>query len=187
MSVLSPKGRPGSLPGPLADPEDAWRVEFPSARPSLQARLTRPALMVLVFLGAIWAFSAHFADVAKKIDAQTTIVDETGRLSPADLERLRLAARFLRAGYGVTLRLSVRPGPVDPPPLDAATAFVGLDTASGRSVVVLPPLLAKALSPETAAALTGPFFDTSFAANAWPEGLSAWVTQLVESLDETAK
>lgn len=160
------------------------RIEFAPApsRPTLPSAVWRILLLVLVVLGTVWAYSWHFENLANRLKSQDTIIDDTGRLQPERLALLRDAGHAMREAYGITLRVQVRTGPVQPPAPDAKTLFIGLDTASGTSVVQMPPLLARALPAGLAQSLANDYFQPYFAADAWPEGLYACVLTILEAL-----
>jgi len=149
-------------------------------------RLQVPRLLLLaaIIVLTIAGFHWHFSRITERLEAQALIRDETATLTHGQLDLLRQVATALQGGYGLTLRVVVRHGAVDPPPLDAKTVFVGLDTAAGKGVVVLPPLLAKALPPELARSLAGSWFEPYFAAQTWPEGLMACLRRILEALDD---
>jgi len=153
-------------------------MERPKARPALG----RLALLGLVVLGTLWGFHRHFENVALRFQAGEAVADETGQLPAERLALLREAATALREAYGISLTILVRPGPVAAPPPDPKTLFIGLDTAGRTAVVLLPPLLAKALPPELAQSLASGYFDPYFAAGAWPEGLYSGVLAILEAL-----
>jgi len=142
----------------------------------------RLMLLVCVILGTVWAYSWHFGNVAERFNRQDSISDETGFLTPERVYLLRDAASALRRAYGLTLMVKARPGPVTPPLPDSRTLFIGLDTAGGTAVVVLPPLLAKALPVELAQSLQSGYFAPYFAAGTWPEGLCSAVLAILEAL-----
>jgi len=159
---------------------DGERIDFASA-PSRPA-LPRGLLLILVVLGAIWAYTWHFENMALRLKAQDAIYDETGRLPPERLALLRDASHAMRETYGIMLRVQVRNGPAQPPAPDPIVLFIGLDTASRTSVVQLPPLLARALPSGLAQSLANDYFQPYFAADAWPEGLYACVLTILEAL-----
>lgn len=141
-------------------------------------RLQLPKILVLgaVIVLTIAGFQWHFERMAERYEAQALIRDETATLSTRQMDLLRQVGAALRDGYGLTLRVVVRHGTTEPPALDAKTIYIGLDTAANKGVVVLPPLLAKALPPELVESLAGPWFEPYFAAQDWPEGLMACLT-----------
>ena len=160
------------------------RIDFapPVRRATLPRALHRILLLMLVVSGMVWAYSWHFENLLQRMKAQDSIVDETGQLPPERLALLRDADRAMREAYGVSLRVLARKGPVEPPPPDPKVLFIGLDTAAGRGVVILPPLMARALPAGLAQSLANDYFDPYFAAGVWPEGLYACVLTIMEAL-----
>ena len=160
------------------------RIEFAthSSRSALPRAVWRILLLIMVVLGTVWAYSWHFENMANRLKSQEAIYDETGRLPPERLGLLRDAGNAMREAYGITLRVQVRTGPVQPPEPDPKTLFIGLDTASGKAVVQLPPLLVRALPAGLAQSLANDYFQPYFAADAWPEGLYACVLTILEAL-----
>ena len=146
-------------------------------------RLPRTILALGVGLLTIWAFNRHYQSVAMHFAARAQIYDQSGQLSADELGRLRQAAHSFNQDFGLVLRVAVNNGPLSPPAVDSRTIYLGLDLARNEAVVVMPPLLAKALDPELAARLSGDFFQPYFAAQAWPQGLLAWTQITLETLN----
>ncbi len=144
--------------------------------------LPRLLLLIVVVLATAWGFSRHFQSVAERLDQSDAIRDETNSLPPQRLELLRDAADALRQSYGVEQRILVRGGAIAPPPESPKTLFIGLDTSTGRSMVVLPPLLARALPPGLAQNLEHDYFQPYFSAGNWQEGLYSCVLDILEAL-----
>ena len=152
--------------------------------PRRRFSVPRALLLLCVILGSIWAYSHHFAGVADRFQGIDAIRDETGTLPPGKIKLLHDAARVMLDTYGIVLRIAVSRSPTHPPAEDMKTLFIGLDISAGQAVVVLPPLLAKALPPELAQRLSNGYFDPFFADNAWPEGLYSCVLAILEALRE---
>lgn len=142
--------------------------------------------LLLVVLGVVWVFNWHFGALAERMKAREDIVDETGLLTPAKIDLLREASRLMREHYGVTLKITVRPGAVAPPePPGPHTLFIGLDTQNARAITILPPLLEKSLPPELAHILQNGYFAPYLAAGTWPEGLYSALLAILEALRDT--
>lgn len=144
----------------------------------------RALLLVCVILGTVWAYTRHFEGVADRFQRVDDIRDETGTLSPEKIKLLRDASRVMQDTYGIALRIVVSRSPVLPPAQDPKTLFIGLDVSASQAIVVIPPLLAKALPPELAQRLSSGYFDPFFADKAWPEGLYSCVLAILEALRE---
>ncbi len=155
----------------------------PPRRP-FRLQVPRLLLLAAIVILTIVGFQWHFGRMADRFEAQALIRDETATLTPEQMDLLRQTAAVLRDGYGLTLRVVARHGAVELPVLDAKSVFIGLDTAAGQGVVVLPPLLTKALPPALAERLAGPYFEPYFADNAWPQGLMACLRSILEALDD---
>jgi hypothetical protein len=152
--------------------------------PRKKFSVPRALLLVCVILGTVWAYSRHFEGVADRFQRVDGIRDETGTLPPEKIKLLRDSSRAMQDTYGVALRVVVSRSPVSPPAQDPKILFIGLDVSAGKAVVVIPPLLARALPPELAQRLSSGYFDPFFAENAWPEGLYSCVLAILEALRE---
>ena len=162
----------------MSDP----RLDF--SEPKRRFTPLRGVLTAGVVLGTLWAFNWNFERMAAQYAVQEAISDTTGTLTPERLDLLREAARAIQQAYGLDLRIQARPGPLSPPDPGPRTLYIGLDTASRRAVVLLPPLLARALPPELARSLQSDYFAPYLDDGSWPEGLYAAVLAIMEALSD---
>ncbi|MDK2956343.1 MAG: hypothetical protein PWQ57_1839 [Desulfovibrionales bacterium] len=133
--------------------------------------MIRMLLLLLVFLGVVWAFWKNNERVITRLESKQTVWDETGQMSERDQAYAASFAEALRDRYGVTLKLQIRNGPVEAPKLDAKTLFIGVSPQNGQAVVVFPPLLRSGLGESFVRYITGPHFEEYFRKGEWEEGL----------------
>ena len=151
--------------------------------PSRRPPVPRLLLLVGVMLCVAWLFTWHFGNVSERMVAGESIRDETGTLTPAQTQLLRDAGRVLNEVYGLRLRVLVRSQTVSAPAEpDPKTLFIGLDTVGRRHVLVLPPLLAKALPRELVRELTDGELAAGLNGDDWPRGLNRALLAILEAL-----
>ncbi len=132
-------------------------------------RLAGLLLLLGLVLLAFWKNSARNME---RINARFGLSDETGTLSKAEQEHVQAFITALRASYGIEARVQVRQGEVDPPKPDGKTLFVGLGLRGKTAVVLLPPLVERALGPDFARQLKAEHFPFHFGpGKSWPKGL----------------
>lgn len=119
--------------GPLIQ-ASSWRELF-----------SRVMLLCLVLTLTAGGFWYNYERRFKDIQAGAALRDGGDHLAESQREALhRLVAAFSE-GYGIRLVVQVTEGVVEVPRLEANTLFVGVNTRSGMSVVVFPPLLRKVM------------------------------------------
>lgn len=156
------------------------RIELETGRGRFP--LPRLVLLALVILGTAWAFTRHFEGVADRFQPSGVIRDETGTLTTGQMTLLRDAAKAMREAYGIDLAIHASKSMAAPPPPSPRTLYVGLDVPGRQAVVLLPPLLHRALPSELAQNLANGYFDPFFAAGTWPDGLNSFVLAILEAL-----
>jgi hypothetical protein len=134
-------------------------------------RMIRGLLLLLVFMGAIWAFWKNNERVIAQLGAKQTIWDETGQMNERDRAYAARFAEALHERYGVNLKLQIRNGPVEAPKLDAKTLFIGVSPQNKQAVVIFPPLLRSGLGGAFVRYITGPHFEEYFRKGQWEDGL----------------
>jgi len=126
------------------------------------------ALFSLVIVG-FWKNSERNIE---RINASHGLSDETKTLSTVEKEQIQSFITALRKTYGVEARVQVRRGAPTPPDQDGKTLFVGLDLDAGTAVVMLPPLVERALGPDFARQLAAEHFPFHFGPGRnWQKGL----------------
>jgi hypothetical protein len=108
----------------------------------------------------------------ERLNARVGLSDETRSLSVAEQEHIQAVITALRASYGLEARVQIRQGEVDPPKQDGKTVFVGLSLRAKSAVIVLPPLVERALGPDFAQKLMAEHFPFHFGpGKSWQKGL----------------
>lgn len=144
----------------------------------------RGMLLIAVFVVVAALYQRHFKNTMEKIQTRSTVYDQNGLISPDLREALRGFAAALKDEYGVELRVQVRRTGIEEPVLDSKTLFVGLDLYARRAVILLPPLMERALGPEFVGYLRHEHFAPYFARDDWPLGLSTALSMLWDQLRE---
>lgn len=134
-------------------------------------QLLRTLGLVVVFVAAGLLFWKHYDRSLDRIIKKEQIVDETGRLTPEEIERINRFMETLRTDYGLDFRLHVYQGRIDAPKLDPKTLFIGLSPERGEWEIVFPVLLQKALPQEFVHYLQEEHFRGRLRRNRWPEAL----------------
>lgn len=147
----------------------------------------RAVLLITVFAGAAVLYQRHFAKTLDRINTRSTVYDQSGTMSPEQRDALRDFAAALKEEFGIELRIQVRNEGLVPPETDSKTLFIGLDLAAPRAVVVLPPLLERALDPDFVRRLREDHFAPYLAQGNWTRGLSLALRDLWEQLDRLQK
>lgn len=141
--------------------------------------------VLLVFLLVSWAFWINSQRQADRLNARFGISDTEHRLDELARAQIQEAITTLRATYGLELRVSIsRLAPVLPH-LDepAKTIFIGISPETGKALVVLPPLVEKALGPELAPQLMNELLPFHMApGKQWQQGLQLALERIQSSL-----
>lgn len=110
-------------------------------------RFRRLAGMALL-LACMAAYWLHFEQRFAELEAETALKDPAGQLSAPDRERLLALRAALQRDFGVTARLAVRVPDDDAPPtaVPGNILYMAVTPQTGGAVVLLPSLLARALT-----------------------------------------
>jgi len=126
------------------------------------------AVLGLVVIG-FWKNSERNME---RINARYGLSDETKTLSKVEQEQIQSFITALRKTYGVEARVQVRREAPTPPAQDGKTLFVGLGLDGKTAVVMLPPLVERALGPDFARRLATEHFPFHFGpGKSWQKGL----------------
>ena len=132
-------------------------------------RLMALALVVCLVGLAFWKNSERNME---RINAQASFSDATGTLSDAERDHVRAFISTLRKTYGLEARVQVSADKLTPPPPDGKTLYVGLAPGARTAVVLLPPLVTRALGQDFARTLETEHFPFYFEpGRSWPQGL----------------
>jgi uncharacterized membrane protein YgcG len=141
-------------------------------------RFLRSLGLMLIFLAAGWAFTKNYENVIDRLNAESSIRDETGRLSDEDKAFLREFESLLRRRFGQEFRLRVFQDEIVRPTLDSRTLFVGLSPARREVAIEFPELVLAALGRDFAANLAREVFAPAFERGDWPKALREAVTEV---------
>jgi len=137
----------------------------------LEHLLRLAGLLVVVGL-VVLGFWKNSERNSERINARYGLSDETKSLSTVEQEQVQAFIAALRKKYGIEARVQVRQGPVTPPAQDGKTLFLGLDLEAKTAVVLLPPLMERALGADFARRLEREHFPFYFQPGKnWRKGL----------------
>ncbi|MDP3427632.1 MAG: hypothetical protein Q8S17_09685 [Humidesulfovibrio sp.] len=132
-------------------------------------RLTGLLVLLAVVIVGFWKNSERNIE---RINARFGLSDETKTLSKVEQEQVQAFISALRKTYGIEARVQVRQGPVTPPEQDGKTLFLGLSLDEKSAVVMLPPLVERALGADFARSLAAEHFPFHFGpGKSWQKGL----------------
>jgi len=139
---------------------------------SLLEHLLRLAGLVAVLGLVVVGFWKNSERNIERINARFGLSDETKSLSRDEQEHVQTFITAMRNTYGIEARVQVRQGELDPPKPDGKTLFVGLGLRDKTAVVLLPPLVERALGPEFTRQLVVEHFPFHFGpGKSWQKGL----------------
>lgn len=108
-------------------------------------KAVRLALLLGVFAVCAWAFQAHFTRRFASIEARNAFWDETGLTRPEDRAALDEIVGRLRERWGLRVSVHIRKGAVPAPEDKPKGIFVGVSPGRRQALVLLPPLVKKAV------------------------------------------
>lgn len=138
--------------------------------------LLRGLGVIFVFMVVIWLFWEHNARTLEMIESQRSasqqvVSDETRVLTDEQKQAIYDLSRALQANYGLELRVIVDVKPVIAPEMDAGTIFIGMYPEGRQAVVILPPLVERAVGVGLANHLRRHHFPPYWQSGDWPRGL----------------
>lgn len=149
-------------------------------RPSLT--LLRGLLLIAVFVAAAVLYQRNFEKRLDLLNTRATVYDQTTTMTGEQRDALRDFAAALKKEFGIDLRIQVRRDGLTLPAADSKTLFIGLDLAAQKAVILMPPLLERALDPQFVHRLREEHFAPYFADGDWPLGLSLALRDIWEQL-----
>lgn len=151
--------------------------------------LLRGLGVIFVFIGVIWLFWKHNARTLEMIESQRSVSqqivsDETAVLTEEQKKAIRDLSRALKTSYGLGLRVVVDVKPVSAPETDAGTIFIGLYPEGEQAVVILPPLVERAVGTGLANYLRLHHFPPYWQSGNWPRGLGEALGLIWDALSD---
>lgn len=126
------------------------------------------AIIALVVMG-FWSNSERQSE---RLNARFGVSDETRGLSGDERAHVQAFITSMRARYGIEARVQARQGEPELPGQDGKTLFMGLNLRDKTAVLLLPPLVSRALGPDFARQLTAEHFPFHFGpGRSWQKGL----------------
>ncbi len=134
-------------------------------------------------LVVIWNhYSGGTTGFMDSVASATDITDETGLLTPEDLEFIGRFATGLEKEFGQKAVVRVFTGVVIVPELDSRTMFLGISPALEEVLVSLPPLIQRSLPHGFVDELNTSHFQPYFASGDWPLGLKTALIKIWKAL-----
>ena len=159
-----------------------YRALKPRKGATPSATFLRAVLLIAVFAVAALFYQRNFEKRLSLINTRAAVYDQSGSMSTEQREALRDFAAALKEEFGIELRIQVRTEGLALPETDAKTLFIGLDLAAAKAVVVLPPLLERALGPDFLPRLRDERLAPHLADGSWPRALSLALRDIWEEL-----
>lgn len=110
-----------------------------------RGKAVRLVLLLGVFAACAWAFQAHFTRRFAAIEARNALWDETGLTRPEDRAALDELIGRLQERWGLRVSVHIRKGAVSAPEDKPKGLFVGVSPGRRQALVLLPPLVKKAV------------------------------------------
>ncbi|HDQ41815.1 MAG TPA: hypothetical protein ENN39_12430 [Desulfonatronum sp.] len=153
--------------------------------------LLRSLGVIFVFMGVIWLFWRHYDRTLEMMDAHRigpkhVLLDKTNTLTDKQKKAVRDLSRALKSSFGLELQVIVDVEPLDPPQQDMATIFIGVYPDGRQAVVILPPLVERAVGRELASHLSKEHFSPYWQSGDWPGGLGKALGLIWNGLNEPA-
>lgn len=145
--------------------------------------LLRALGMIFVFMGVIWLFWKHNQRTIEMLDSHQVVVDRGGMLTDAQKQSIRDLSRALKSSFGLDLRLVVVDDGLARPLVDAKTIHIGIDPESKMFLVVLPPIVERALGQGFTRYLREEHFAPYWASGNWQRGLGEALSLIWNALN----
>ena len=139
---------------------------------SIPEHLLRLAAIIVLLGLVVVGFWKNSERNIERINARFGLSDETKTLSTVEQEQVQAFITAMRKTYGIEARVQVRQGALEPPEQDGKTLYLGLSLDGQFAVVVLPPLVERALGADFARSLADEHFPFHFGpGKSWRKGL----------------
>jgi hypothetical protein len=145
--------------------------------------LLRSLGVIFVFLGVIWLFWKHNERTLDMLESQQVVQDRVDALSDKQRKSVRDLARAMESRFGLELRLVIAAEKMRIPVAGTRTIFIGIVPRAEQVVVVLPPLVERALGREFAEHLRHEHFRPYWDDQDWQKGLGEALAMIWEGLN----
>lgn len=132
--------------------------------------------VLLVVSLTLWGFWANSQRQAERLNARLGLGDTLRQLSESERDQVQAFITDLRTRYGIETRVQIAEDEISPPdqdgPAAGKTLFLGISPARRTALVILPPLVLRALGPDFARQLEQEHFPFHFGpGKRWQQGL----------------
>lgn len=138
--------------------------------------------VIFVFMGVIWLFWKHNQRTIEMLDTRQVVMDQTGALTEEQKDSVVDLSRALRASFGLELRLLIATDALATPALDAKTIYIALNPEQEQVLVVLPPIVERALGYGFTAYLRHEHFMPYWESGNWQRGLGEALGMIWDTL-----
>ncbi|GAB6057718.1 TPM domain-containing protein [Desulfonatronum parangueonense] len=144
--------------------------------------LLRTLGVIFVFMGVIWLFWKHNQRTIEMLDTRQVVMDQAGALTEEQKNSVVELSRALRVSFGLELRLLIATDALSMPVLDARTIYIALNPEQEQVVVVLPPIVERALGHGFTTYLRHEHFIPYWESGNWQRGLGDALGMIWDSL-----
>ena len=135
-------------------------------------RVLRSMIFVLLLFGIGYLFWHNYDRSMQRVTARHAVVDRTGQLAPELSKEVVEFSRRMRERFGIAVEVRIARQELLAPEGDAKTLYIGIVPSRQLAVVMLPPLMERALEPTFVAYLMNDHFGRYWAEeNGWQSGL----------------
>jgi hypothetical protein len=146
-------------------------------------RVLRTMLFVLLIFGISYLFWHNHERRLDRVTHGQAVLDRTGELAPERLREAREFSRRMRDHFGITVEVRIAQRELLAPPPDGKTLFIGLVPSRREAVILLPPLVERALDQDFVAHLVEEHFEPYWdVEGGWQEGLQQAMALLWEQM-----
>ncbi|WP_052813185.1 TPM domain-containing protein [Desulfonatronum thioautotrophicum] len=145
--------------------------------------LVRALGIVFVFMGVIWLFWKHNQRTIEMLDTHQVVVDRGGQLTEEQKRSVRDLSRALKSSFGLDLQLVVTTDTLPRPMVDTKTIHIGIYPEGEAVLVVLPPIVERALGQGFTRYLQDSHFEPYWADGNWRRGLGEALSLIWEALN----
>lgn len=154
--------------------------QIPGRSPASQLLRTLGVAVVFVIVGVL--FWKYWDESFDRLSRRDTAMDQTGRLSPDQLDYVASFARHLEREFGFTFKLRVTQNELQLPDVNSKTLFIGIAPSQNETQIVMPPLMRRGLDAAFVHYLESEHFELYWENDAWPQGLEHALTLIWDRL-----
>jgi len=113
------------------------------------AYFLRTLALMSIIVGCVVAYWYNFENRFEEIRERAVFATLSSLMTYEQKKGIMLLARSFEKKWGVDVLLEVHPEEIFAPPLDSSMLFIGFVPKRGHALLLMPPLLKKAISPKS--------------------------------------